>query len=134
MKEAYQLSTQFSSVIEDPRVQAVIKECGGKMYMSEKKWDTAYEEFFASFKNYNDMGSADAQTLLKYVILCAMLSRSSADVMEIPEAKTFASDKEINLMVQLSTAFKQNDIASMQEVLGNKEVNLLEDKFIATYL
>jgi hypothetical protein len=29
----------LTAVINDPRVMGIIKECGGKMYMSEKKWD-----------------------------------------------------------------------------------------------
>jgi len=38
MKRVYTLAQKFGSTIEDPRVIAIIKECGGKMYMSEKKW------------------------------------------------------------------------------------------------
>ena len=41
MKEIFQTSKKFSTVIEDPRVVGIIKECGGKMYMSEKRWDAA---------------------------------------------------------------------------------------------
>ena len=41
MKEVFQMTEKFSSVIEDPRVQGIIKECGGKMYMSERKWEQA---------------------------------------------------------------------------------------------
>ena len=49
MKQIYNLTQKFTSVIEDPRVVGIIKECGGKMYMSEKRWDAALEEFRASF-------------------------------------------------------------------------------------
>ena len=49
MKQIYNLTQKFTSVIEDPRVVGIIKECGGKMFMSEKRWDAALEEFRASF-------------------------------------------------------------------------------------
>jgi len=40
----------LNAIINDPRVMGIIKECGGKMYMSEKKWDQALEELFDCFK------------------------------------------------------------------------------------
>ena len=49
MKQIYNLTQKFTSVIEDPRVVGIIKECGGKMYMSDKRWSKALEEFRASF-------------------------------------------------------------------------------------
>jgi len=52
MKAVYPQTTNLNSVINDPRVIGIIKECGGKMYMSEKKWGKALEEMFESFKNY----------------------------------------------------------------------------------
>jgi len=42
----------LTAVINDPRVMGIIKECGGKMYLSEKKWDLALEELFECFKFY----------------------------------------------------------------------------------
>jgi COP9 signalosome complex subunit 2 len=42
MKDVFILTEKFTSVIEDPRVVGIIKECGGKMYMSEKRWEMAH--------------------------------------------------------------------------------------------
>jgi COP9 signalosome complex subunit 2 len=52
LKIVYPQTTNLNAVINDPRVIGIIKECGGKMYMSEKKWSKALEEMFESFKNY----------------------------------------------------------------------------------
>lgn len=52
MKAVYHESQKLNSVINDPRVTAIIKETGGKIYMGEKKWELALEEMFESFKNY----------------------------------------------------------------------------------
>lgn len=60
MKEIFSIAQNFTSVIEDPRVIGIIKECGGKMYMSEKRWDMAVKEFFESFKSLVDCGSENA--------------------------------------------------------------------------
>lgn len=63
----------------------VIRECGGKMHMSEskiicliaaqinqlvfslEKWDDAQTDFFESFKNYDEAGSPQRIQVLKYV-------------------------------------------------------------------
>lgn len=52
LKAIYPETTKLNSVINDPRVTGIIKENGGKMFMSEKKWANAMEEMFESFKNY----------------------------------------------------------------------------------
>lgn len=52
MKAVYLETQKLNSVINDPRVVAIIKETGGKIYMSEKRWATALDEMFESFKNY----------------------------------------------------------------------------------
>ena len=43
MKRVYNETTNLNSVINDPRVVGIVKECGGKMFMSEKKWEQALE-------------------------------------------------------------------------------------------
>ena len=55
---------------------AIIKETGGKIFMSEKKWELALNEMFESFKNYQESGNVRARTVLKYVILASILSGS----------------------------------------------------------
>jgi COP9 signalosome complex subunit 2 len=69
MKSIFQTTKNFSSVIEDPRVVGIIKECGGKIYMTEKRWDDALNEFFESYKCLVEVGNNKAQTLLKYTVL-----------------------------------------------------------------
>lgn len=134
MKQVFRLSQNFASTIEDPRVVGVIMECGGKMYMAEKKWQMALEQFQGSFKSLVECGSSRAKTLLKYVILASMLSDAEFDVLSTQEAKIFASDTEIIAMTTLKTGFNANDINSIQNVLNDKKVNLLGDTFIAQYL
>ena len=134
MKAIFRLSQNFASTIEDPRVVGVIMECGGKMYMAEKKWQEALEQFQGSFKSLVECGSVRAKTLLKYVILASLLARAEFDVLSTQEAKIFASDPEIIAMTTMKTGFIGNDINAIQEVLADKSVNLLSDPFIAQYL
>ena len=52
MRRVYPQTMNLDAVISDPRVMGIIKECGGKMYMSEKKWEQALDELFECFKCY----------------------------------------------------------------------------------
>merc|ERR1711953_1442895 len=114
---------------------AVIRESGGKMYMSEKKWEAAYNEFFEAFKNYQETGNATrAKIMLKYVVLANMLALSSINPFDSREAKVYQDDPEISAMANLRTAYEQNDIQSIDQLLTNPTYRILSDAFIRTYL
>ena len=49
LKKIYPKTMNLKAVISDPRVMGIIKECGGKMYMAEKRWAQALEELYESF-------------------------------------------------------------------------------------
>mmetsp|Transcript_884 Transcript_884/g.1202 ORF Transcript_884/g.1202 Transcript_884/m.1202 type:complete len:261 (+) Transcript_884:544-1326(+) len=134
MKAVFRLSQNFASTIEDPRVVGTIKECGGKMYMAERKWNEAKNHFNDSFVCLVEVGNSRAKTLLKYVILASLLAQSEVDVMSTTQSKTFSNDPEIIGMLNLRSGFFKNDIKTMTEVLNDKKINLLGDPFIAQYL
>jgi COP9 signalosome complex subunit 2 len=95
MKSVYLETLKLNAVINDPRVVAIIKETGGKIYMSEKKWDRALDEMIESFKNYQESGNSRAKTVLKYVILASILSGSEINYSQTREAKVYMEDPEI---------------------------------------
>jgi len=135
MKEIYPKTINLTSAIADPRNIAVIRESGGKMYMSEKKWEAAYNEFFEAFKNYQETGNATrAKTMLKYVVLANMLALSSINPFDSREAKVYQDDPEISAMANLRTAYEQNDIQTIDQLLTNPSYRILSDAFIKTYL
>ena len=104
------------------------------MYMSEKRWDAALDEFRASFQCLVESGNSKAQTMLKYVILATILSGTDVDQLSTNEAKIYAQDPEIIGMTQLKNGVETDNIDTIQRVLADKSINLLGDPFIATYL
>eukprot|EP00812_Abedinium_dasypus_P000884 NODE_1104_length_1239_cov_232.898649.p1 GENE.NODE_1104_length_1239_cov_232.898649~~NODE_1104_length_1239_cov_232.898649.p1 ORF type:complete len:367 (+),score=152.46 NODE_1104_length_1239_cov_232.898649:3-1103(+) len=135
MKEIYPKTINLTSAIADPRSIAVIRESGGKMYMSEKKWEAAYNEFFEAFKNYQETGNATrAKIMLKYVVLANMLALSSINPFDSREAKVYQDDPAITAMASLRTAYEQNDIQAINSILTNPSNQILSDSFIKTYL
>ena len=57
-----------------------------------------------------DSGHPRAQTMLKYVILTQLLSKSETDYLTQREANVFANDLEIIAMTDLKQGFEKNDI------------------------
>lgn len=134
LKTLYPQTQTLNSVINDPRVIGIIKECGGKMYMTEKKWQQALEELFESFKNYQESGNIRARTVLKYVILASILSGSEINYSGTREAKVYMDDPQIISIMSLRTAFENNDINQIQEILYDQNSHILDDPFIAQHL
>lgn len=134
MKRVYPQTLNLNSVINDPRAIGIIKECGGKMFMSEKKWDKALDELFESFKNYQESGNSRARTILKYVIMASILSGSEINYSDTREAKVFKDDNQIVAIMNLRTAFENNDITLIQKILADKDNHILDDPFISQYL
>eukprot|EP00929_Paragymnodinium_shiwhaense_P113363 TRINITY_DN81640_c0_g1_i1.p1 TRINITY_DN81640_c0_g1~~TRINITY_DN81640_c0_g1_i1.p1 ORF type:complete len:452 (+),score=136.20 TRINITY_DN81640_c0_g1_i1:141-1496(+) len=135
MKDIYPKTINLTSAIADPRNIAVIRESGGKMYMSEKKWEGAYNEFFEAFKNYQETGNATrAKIMLKYVVLANMLALSSINPFDSREAKVYQDDPEISAMASLRVAYEQNDITTIDQLLHDPAKRILSDDFIKTYL
>jgi COP9 signalosome complex subunit 2 len=95
------------SAIPHPRVMGVIKECGGKMWMGERKdisfihrtsnllnpppgqWNRASEDFFESFRNYDETGSPQRIQVLKYLVLANMLTGSEVNRFDSQETKPY---------------------------------------------
>lgn len=84
----------------------VIKECGGKMWMGERmsnflpnlsfcylpfdpigQWNRASEDFFESFRNYDEAGSPQRIQVLKYLVLANMLTGSEVNPFDSQETK-----------------------------------------------
>lgn len=134
MKQIYPKTINLTSAIADPRNIAVIRERGGKMFMGEKKWQLAYNEFFEAFTNYQETGNSRAKLMLKYVIIANVLALSSINPFDSREAKVYADDPEILAVAKLRSAYETNDVKTIDECLSNPEYNISTDAFIATHL
>merc|ERR1711935_537304 len=117
----------LNAVINDPRVMGIIKECGGKMYMSEKKWDKALDELFECSKYYQESGNIRAKNILIYVIVASMLCNSSINHAETREAKVYKDDKQVIAIMAFRQAFEKNDIKRIRSVLQDKNNDLFRD-------
>lgn len=130
LKALYQKALTVRSAVPHPKVQGVIRECGGKMHMSEENWKEAQSAFFESFKNYDEAGSMQRIQVLKYLVLTTMLMGSTINPFDSQETKPYKNDPRISAMTDLVDAYQRDDIHRYEDILKDNQ-DLLADQFIA---
>ena len=118
------------SAVPHPKIMGIIRECGGKMHLSEENWKEAQTDFFESFRNYDEAGSLQRIQVLKYLVLTTMLMKSDINPFESQETKPYKNDPRISAMTDLVDAYQQNDIHRYEFILQNNK-DVLADPFIA---
>ncbi|BGP54663.1 hypothetical protein JCM8202_001040 [Rhodotorula sphaerocarpa] len=134
LREIYEKSLRVRSAIPHPRIQGVIRECGGKMYMSEKDWTKAQVDFFEAFKAYDEAGSPQRIQVLKYLVLAHMLTESEIDPFDSQETKPYKSDREIAAMQGLVQAYQDRNVHEAEKILRTNRETIMDDPFIRGYI
>lgn len=130
LKALYQRALKVKSAVPHPRIMGIIRECGGKMHMSEENWKEAQSDFFESFRNYDEAGSLQRIQMLKYLLLSTMLMRSNINPFDSQETKPYKTDPRISAMTELVDAYQRDDVHAYEEVL-QANPDIFDDPFIA---
>ncbi|OJJ34173.1 hypothetical protein ASPWEDRAFT_173595 [Aspergillus wentii DTO 134E9] len=130
LKALYQRALRVRSAVPHPKIMGIIRECGGKMHMSEENWEEAQSDFFESFRNYDEAGSMQRIQVLKYLVLTTMLMKSDINPFDSQETKPYKSDPRISAMTDLVDAYQRDDIHAYEAILS-KHPDVLADPFIA---
>ncbi|KAI0475843.1 PCI-domain-containing protein [Xylariaceae sp. FL0804] len=130
LKQLYHKALMVRSAVSHPKVMGIIKECGGKMHMSEENWEAAQSDFHDSFRNYDEAGSLQRIQVLKYLLLTTMLMKSDINPFDSQETKPYRSDPRITAMTDLVDAYQRDDIGAYVKVLQENQ-DILSDPFIA---
>lgn len=131
LKALYQRALKVRSAVPHPKVMGIIRECGGKMHMSEENWKEAQSDFFESFRNYDEAGSMQRIQVLKYLVLTTMLMKSDINPFDSQETKPYKNDPRISAMNDLVDAFQRDDIHTYEAILRKNQDNVFSDPFIA---
>lgn len=130
LKVLYQKALKVRSAVPHPKIMGIIRECGGKMHMSEENWEDAQSDFFESFRNYDEAGSLQRIQVLKYLLLTTMLMKSDINPFDSQETKPYRSDPRIAAMTELVDAYQRDDMHQYSKVLQSNQ-DILSDPFIA---
>jgi COP9 signalosome complex subunit 2 len=131
LKALYQRALTVRSAVPHPKIMGIIRECGGKMHMSEENWKDAQSDFFESFKNYDEAGSMQRIQVLKYLVLTTMLMKSDINPFDSQETKPYKNDPRILGMTDLVDAYQRDDIHQYEKILKDNHQAVLADPFIA---
>ncbi|VDB86932.1 unnamed protein product [Peniophora sp. CBMAI 1063] len=134
LKEIYNASNNVRSAIPHPRIMGIIKECGGKMWMGERQWNRANEDFFESFRNYDEAGSQQRIQVLKYLVLANMLMGSEVNPFDSQETKPYKNDSQIKAMTDLVDAYQRREVHAAEKILRDNRSTIMDDPFIASYI
>ncbi|EEB08186.1 COP9/signalosome complex subunit Csn2 [Schizosaccharomyces japonicus yFS275] len=134
LKEIYDKSLRVRSAIPHPRILGIVRECGGKMHMLERKWKEAQTEFFEAFKCYDEAGSLARIQVLKYLVLASMLSESKINPFDSPETLSYKNNPEIISMTELVDAYERYDVKAVERVLEKHHDDIMNDTFISQYV
>ena len=132
LKEILAKCNQASSAVSNPRSMAIIREYAGKIFMSESRYDDAYNELFEAFKTNSDAGNIRARTVLKYVVLANMVGLSTINPFDSREAKAYLDDPEITVMLKLRRAYENRDISAIEELIP--VFTSFADSFMKSYV
>jgi COP9 signalosome complex subunit 2 len=130
LKALYQRALKVKSAVPHPRIMGIIRECGGKMHMSEENWKEAQSDFFESFRNYDEAGSLQRIQVLKYLLLTTMLTNSDISPFDSQETKPYRTDPRISAMTKLTDAYQHDDVHGYEQILRENQ-DILADPFIA---
>ncbi|KAI1772694.1 PCI-domain-containing protein [Hypoxylon cercidicola] len=130
LKVLYQRALKVRSAVPHPKIMGIIRECGGKMHMSEENWKDAQSDFFESFRNYDEAGSLQRIQVLKYLLLTTMLMKSDINPFDSQETKPYRNDPRISAMTKLVDAYQRDDMHTYVSVLQEHQ-DILADPFIA---
>jgi COP9 signalosome complex subunit 2 len=134
LKALYQRALKIKAAIPAPRITGIIHECGGKMWMREKRWEKAHVDFFEAFKNYDEAGSPRRIACLKYLVLASMLMGSDIDPFEETRAKSYKTNEEIASMIALVEAYDRSDIHQFEKLLRENKKAIMDDEFVRGYI
>jgi len=134
LKDIYYASSSVKNAIPHPRILGVIKECGGKMWMREKQWQRASEDFFVSFHNYDEAGSPQRIQVLKYLVLAYLLMGSDIDPFDSQETKPYKNQPEIKAVTDLVGAYQRREVHEAEKILRENRATFMDDSFIASYI
>jgi len=121
----------LQSTIPHPRTLGTIHECDGKVMLFEHNWPDAKKEFFVAFKNYDVSGSERRIACLRYIVLAALLEKTTVSPFESPETKSLTSDKDIIPVVELWDSYEKLNVDKFNEYVMRAYAG---DEFATSFL
>ena len=126
----------MTSAVEDSRTMGPLRESGGRMWMHFRNFSEAYNEFFDSFKAYEEAGkSLEAKVCIKYLVVANLLDAGGhVNPFAAREIAAYVQNSsDVEALQNLREAFQNNDIEKYESILRCSQVGVVQDPFLKIY-
>ncbi|KAG7192967.1 uncharacterized protein KQ657_001073 [Scheffersomyces spartinae] len=119
LRQLHRESLRVSTVLTHPRILGIIKECGGRLKFYRDNFEKARLDFYEAFKCYDEVGSQLKNQILKYVILCSIVTDHEANPFESQETQAYTQLSDYENLVALYDAYECLNLRRLQEVIND---------------
>jgi len=102
--------------------------------MGERQWNRASEDFFESFRNYDEAGLPQRIQVLKYLVLANMLTGSEVNPFDSQETKPYKADPQIKAMTDLVDAYQRREVHTAEKIIRDNRSTIMDDGFIRSHI
>jgi len=129
--------TAANAIYVPPAAQAEIDCQSGTLHAEEKDYKTAYSYFYEGFEQYSSVDESKAGPVLKYMLLCKIMSGNAEDVAGIVNTKAglkYSNIPGVNAMLEIAEVYKQRSIQAYQAALEKHKDSLTQDLVVMGHL
>ena len=125
-----------NAVYIPPSLQADIDIQSGTLHAEEKDFKTAYSYFFEAFEQLSALDDKRAVTILKYMLLCKIMSGDVSDVASIIASKGGLkyAGSDVDALRAISKAYESRSLEDFQRALTEYETELVGDQVVHSHL
>ncbi|ELP86998.1 COP9 signalosome complex subunit, putative [Entamoeba invadens IP1] len=120
--------------VTHPKVHGVIMQSCGKVKMSNSDFAGAKNDFFDSFKSFDEAGLPERIDSLKYTILAHMLSLSTIDIFQAQEVKSYQTHQDLVSVYQIYLAFNNNNAPEFLKKLKESGEHFYTQNYIKEFV
>jgi 26S proteasome regulatory subunit N6 len=125
-----------NAIYVPPSAQAEIDCQSGTLHAEEKDYKTAYSYFYEGFEQYSSVDERSAGPVLKYMLLCKIMSGNADDVAGIVNTKAGLkfSNSGVDAMLAIAEAYKHRSLKEFQAALNKYTKDLTQDIIVHNHL
>lgn len=128
--------TAANAIYIPPSLQADIDTQSGTLHAEEKDYKTAYSYFFEAFEQLSALDDPRAVSVLKYMLLCKVMTGDVSDVPAIIGSKGGLkyAGADVDAMRAVAKAYQDRSLQEFQATLQSFSAQLGEDPIVHAHL
>lgn len=128
--------TAANAIYIPPSLQADIDTQSGTLHAEEKDYKTAYSYFFEAFEQLSALDDPRAVSVLKYMLLCKVMTGDVADVPAIISSKGGLkyAGADVDALRAVAKAYQDRSLQEFQATLDSYSQQLNDDPIVRTHL